>query len=153
MTEDRDFKRLVRERAAATGEPYQAARRALRAGPGGPEGGGGFAARVDVVFEKPAGRILGCTMERGTVARGMAVTVATPSGVQHHGVVVSLRHMWTDLESVSAGEYVEFGLLLDPPYDGPLPAHVTGGPAAAAAALPAGFEPATHGLGNRRSIP
>jgi hypothetical protein len=149
MTEDRDFKRLVRERAAATGEPYQAARRALRASL--EDGGGGFAARVDVVFEKPAGRILGCTMERGTVARGLAVTVATPSGVQHHGVVVSLRHMWTDLESVSAGEYVEFGLLLDPPYDGPLPAHVTGGPAAAA--LPAGFEPATHGLGNRRSIP
>jgi hypothetical protein len=56
----------------------------------------------------------------------MEVTVTTESGVRHHGTVVSLRHMWDDLESVTYLEFGEFGLLLDPPYTGPVPATVSG---------------------------
>lgn len=120
MTEDRDFKRVIRERAARTGESYQAARRLL-------EGRRGrFSAVANSTFNRPAGRILGCLMEAGTVARGMKVTVTTPSGETHEGVVVSLRHRWTELDTVSAGEFDEFGLLLDPPYAGSVPARVTG---------------------------
>lgn len=120
MTEDRDFKRIVRARAAKTGESYQTARRILE------RKRGRFSALANSTFDRPAGRVLGCIIEDGTVVRGMPVTVRTPDGVEHHGTVVSLRHMWDDLESVSSGEFGEFGLLLDPPYLGPVPAQVTG---------------------------
>src|SRR5688500_13601288 len=98
MTEDSDFKRLVRDRAAKTGESYQAARRVLE------RKRGRFSARALSTFDRPAGRVLGCFVEDGTVTRGMAVTVTTPEGVEHRGVVVSLRHRWDDVDAVSVGE-------------------------------------------------
>ena len=70
------------------------------------------------------GRVLGCIMEGGTVTRGTKVTVEAPNGVVHEGVVVSLRHRWDDLDSVSHGELREFGLLVEPAYLGSDPAHV-----------------------------
>src|SRR4051812_47929280 len=122
MTEDRDFKRLVRDRAAKTGESYQTARRILG------RKRGRFSALANSTFERPAGRVLGCIMEDGKVTRGMRVTVKTPGGDTHHAVVVSLRHMWDDVDSVSYGEFGEFGLLLEPNYLGPVPVQVTGEP-------------------------
>jgi hypothetical protein len=120
MTEDSDFKQLVRNRAARTGESYQTARRML-------EGKRGrFSARATVTFERPAGRALGCVMERGTVTRGMNVAVTAPGEVEHHAVVVNLRRRWHDVDSVAHGEFEEFGLLLEPAYLGPVPALVTG---------------------------
>ena len=83
-----------------------------------------FSARANVTFHKPAGRVLGCVLEQGTVTRGMPVTVLGPEGVEHHGVVVSLRHQWDDADAISTGE---FGMLLEPPYWGPVPAQVEGG--------------------------
>ena len=120
MTEDRDFKQLVRARAAKTGESYQTARRVLE------RKGGRFSARVASTFDRPAGRVLGCLLEEGRVTRGMEVVVTPPEGASHRGVVVSLRHRWTELDDVAVGDAVEFGLLLDPPYLGPVPARVTG---------------------------
>ena len=121
MTDDSDFKRLVRERMAKTGESHQAARRQLE------RQRGRFSARATEIFHVPSGRVLGCIIEGGEVVRGMTVTVATGDGTKHDGVVVSLRHMWDDVESVRyGGPYGEFGLLLDPAYAGPLPAQVTG---------------------------
>lgn len=120
MTQDRDFKRMVRERAAKTGESYETARRILE------RKGHQFSALANSTFHKPAGRVLGCIMEAGTVTRGMKVTVTAADGAKHHGVVVSLRHMWDDVESVSYGEFGEFGLLVEPPYLGYVPAQVTG---------------------------
>jgi hypothetical protein len=121
MTEDSDFKRIVRDRAAKTGESYQTARRVLT------KGRGGFSAVAMMTFYTPSGPVLGCVIDRGKVQRGMPVTVIAPGQPEHHGVVVSLRHMWRDLESVAYGEWDEFGLLLEPAYGGPLPAKVTGG--------------------------
>jgi translation initiation factor IF-2 len=121
MTEDSDFKQVVRGRAAKTGESYQAARRQLE------RKRGGFSARVTTRFQTKNGLVvLGCIMEAGKVTRGMTVTVTTDAGATHRGVVVSLRHMWEDLDAVSHGEWGEFGLLLDPVYEGPTPAQVTG---------------------------
>ncbi len=120
MTEDRDFKRVIRTRASKTGESYQAARRMLD---GSRER---FSALASATFHKPAGRVLGCTIESGTVTRGMRVTVTTADGAEHQGVVASLRHRWDDAESISLGEVVEFGMILEPAYVGPVPAHVTG---------------------------
>ena len=125
MTEDHDFKQLVRARAAATGESYQAARRRLA------DSGGGFAATALVAFPRPAGLALGCIVEAGAVRPGMAVTVASndPQRPPHRAVVVSLRHQWTDLDVVRFGAGPasgEFGMILDPPYLGPLPARVRG---------------------------
>ena len=121
MTDDGDFKRLVRERAAKTGESYQAARRQL-AGRRDP-----FSARAVTLFPTPSGPVLGCIIEGGEVTRGMAVGVTTGDGERHQGVVVSLRHHWTDLDAVRHdGPFEHFGLLLEPAYRGPLPALVTG---------------------------
>jgi translation initiation factor IF-2 len=119
MTDDSDFKKIIRDRAAKTGESYQTARRILE------RKSEGFSALANSAFNRPAGRVLGCIMENGKVTRGMKVTV-TAEGTQHQGVVVNLRHMWDDLESVSFGEFGEFGLLLEPAYLGPIPAQVTG---------------------------
>jgi translation initiation factor IF-2 len=120
MTKYSDFKRIVRDRAAKTGESYQTARRILE------RKQGRFSAIAKTTFDKPAGRVLGCIMEGGKVTRGMQVTVTSPGGVKHQGVVVSLRHMWSDLDSISYGEFGEFGLLIEPAYVGPVPAEVTG---------------------------
>ena len=118
MTRDRDFKRIIRDRAAKTGESHQAARRVL-------ERQRGFSALATTSFSKPAGRVLGCVMEEGRVTRGMKVTVTAP-GVTHHGVVVSLRHRWDDVDAVSLGQFQAFGVLLEPAYDGPIPAQLSG---------------------------
>ena len=121
MTDDADFKQIIRDRAAKTGESYQAARRQLE------RQRGRFSARAVEVFYKPTGVVLGCIIEGGEVTRGMTVTVVTGEGSTHEGVVVSLRHMWDDLDSVRyGGRYGEFGLLIEPAYAGPLPAQVTG---------------------------
>jgi hypothetical protein len=121
MTEDRDFKHHVRERAARTGESYQAARRQL-------ERRRRFSARVVQQFRTPRGIALGCIIEAGQVRPGMPVTVVSDAGEpRHRAVVVSLRRWWTDLDDLRyEGEALEFGLLLDPPYTGPVPARVTG---------------------------
>jgi translation initiation factor IF-2 len=120
MTDDSDFKRLVRERMAKTGESYQAARRVLE------RKRSRFSAIVKTTYDRPAGRVLACIIEDGTVTRGMTVTVTAPSGETHRAVVVSLRHMWLDLESISYGEYGELGMILEPGYAGSTPAHVSG---------------------------
>jgi translation initiation factor IF-2 len=79
------------------------------------------------VFDMPNCKVLGCIIEGGEITRGMTVTVATGEGPRHEGVVVSLRHMKDDLDSVRyGGRYGEFGLLLEPAYAGPIPAQVTG---------------------------
>ena len=117
MTEDRDFKQLVRQRAAKTGESYQAARRQVE------RGRPRFEAAVKAMFRTPAGLVFGCVVETGAVRPGMAVDVWLGGEVVHAGTVASLRHTWFDREVVSEGE---FGLLVDPAYDGPLPDRVTG---------------------------
>jgi translation initiation factor IF-2 len=119
MTEHQDFKRIIRDRAAKTGESYQTARRILE------RRRGRFSALANSTFDRPVGRVLGCIMEDGKVMRGMPVTVTTADGAKHHGVVVSLRHMWDDVDSVAYGEFGEFGLRLEPAYLGPVPAQVT----------------------------
>ena len=123
MTDDRDFKQLVRDRAAKTGESYQGARRQLER-----RRNGGFSARATQLFPTPSGPALGCIIERGEVHRGMTVTIASGGpGTKHVGVVVSLRHRWTDLETVRHdGRDEQFGLIVEPPYTGPVPARVTG---------------------------
>ena len=120
MTKRSDFKRIIRDRSAKTGESYQTARRILD------RKQGRFSALAKTTFHKPAGCVLGCIMEAGTVTRGMKVTVTAPNGLVHEGVVVSLRHMWSELESISYGEFGEFGLLIEPGYAGPVPAQVAG---------------------------
>jgi hypothetical protein len=54
MTEDKDFKQIVRDRAAKTGESYQATRRTLE------RKRGRFSALANSTFERPVGRVLGC---------------------------------------------------------------------------------------------
>jgi translation initiation factor IF-2 len=87
---------------------------------------GRFSAVATSTFQKPAGRVLGCRIEDGTVTRGMPVTVTTPDGGEHRGVVVSLRHRWDDAASISVGEHLEFGMILEPSYLGPVPARLRG---------------------------
>ena len=120
MTEDRDFKRVVRERAAKTGESYQAARRQLEVHDRP------FSARVEAIFRTPDGLALGCIVEQGRVSRGMNVTV-TGDGVAHQATVTSLRRSMWDVDAVAAGDLThgEFGMIVEPPYVGPLPARVT----------------------------
>lgn len=121
MTGDRDFKALVRQRAAKTGESYPAARRQLRGKQ--PR----FAARAVAIFRTPAGLAFGCVVEAGSVSRGMGVTVIG-DGVAREATVLSLRRSWWDVDRVAAGESAdsEFGMILEPPYIGPLPARVIG---------------------------
>jgi hypothetical protein len=120
MTEDRDFKDLVRQRAEKTGESYQTARRQL-------EKQAAFSARLEAIFYTRSGIAFGCIVEDGRVSRGMRVTVAG-HGITHHATVASLRRSWRDVDSVVADESADrkFGMIVEPPYAGPLPAHVTG---------------------------
>jgi hypothetical protein len=121
MTEDRDFKNVVRARSAKTGESYQAARRQLE------RSRDAFSARVNTRFTTSDGRVvLGCTIEAGAVTRGMTVTVTTDDGDVHRGVVANLRHFSEDLDAVAHGERVDFGMVIDPAYEGPTPAQATG---------------------------
>ena len=109
MTEDRDFKRVVRERSAKTGESYQAARRQLEAR------GGGLSAPVYALWEHPAGLVLGCHVEQGQLTLGMSVTVLAGEEVLHEGIVASLRVGKEDRAVVTEGDC---GILLDPPFRG-----------------------------------
>lgn len=108
MTEDSDFKKVVRERSAKTGESYQAARRQL-------EGRGQLSAPVYALWEHPAGLVLGCHVERGQLTRGMAVAVLAGDEVLHEGTVASLRVGKDDQAVVTSGDC---GILLDPPFRG-----------------------------------
>jgi translation initiation factor IF-2 len=121
MTEDRDFKRVVRVRAEKTGESYQAARRQLE------QKRSPFVARVKALFRVESGIAFGCLVEHGKVTRGMRVAVVLNDEVIHQGIVASLRHGQADVDSVAEGQFsAGFGLLVDPPYNGPVPDTVTG---------------------------
>jgi translation initiation factor IF-2 len=109
MTEDRDFKKVVRARAAKTGESYQAARRQLEAR------GTRVSAPVRALWEHPAGLVLGCHVEHGQLARGMTVTVLAGDEVLHEGTVTSLRVGKLDQAVVTSGDC---GIMLDPPFRG-----------------------------------
>lgn len=115
MTENRDFKNLVRKRAAKTGESYQAARRQVEGQPGR------FSARVNATWPHPAGLVLGCHVEQGHLAKGMQVTVLAGDTVVHEGVVASLRVGKGDEDVVTSGDC---GVLLDPPFHGYLEGEV-----------------------------
>jgi hypothetical protein len=121
MTEDRDFKDLVRKRAAKTGESYQAARRQLkRPAP--------VVVRVHAIFrtqDPPGGLAFGCVVERGRIARGMSVALSIGDEEVHRGTVASLRVAKYDIDAITEGEG-PFGLMIDPPYDGRMPEFVTG---------------------------
>lgn len=129
MTEDRDFKDLVRARAEKTGESYQAARRQLE------QKRPTFIARVTSLWRatsggrETSGIAFGCLIDQGKVTRGMRVTVILNDEVVHEGVVASLRNGREDVDSVAEGEFPSgFGLLVEPPYtyNGTVPHAVTG---------------------------
>lgn len=109
MTEDRDFKKVVRQRSAKTGESYQAAKRQIERQPGR------LSARVAALWAHPAGLVLGCIVEQGTLTRGMAVTVMAGGNVVHKGTVASLRRGKHDEAVITSGEC---GILLEPPFHG-----------------------------------
>jgi translation initiation factor IF-2 len=107
MTEDRDFKKVVRERSAKTGESYQAARRQI-------EGKQGLSARVSGVF-RPAdadGLALGCIVDEGRLTVGTPVTLMAGETIIHTGTVASLRRGKDDQDAVASGEC---GVTFDPP--------------------------------------
>ena len=121
MTEDRDFKRVVRARADKTGESYQAARRQLE------QKRPHFVVRVTSMFRTPSGIAFGCFIDQGKVSRGMRATVTLNEEVIHEGVVASLRHGQVDIDSVAEGQLsAGFGLMVEPNYNGPVPDAVTG---------------------------
>ena len=112
MTEDRDFKDVVRKRAAKTGESYQAARRQLQGR------SGGVSADVYALWAHPRGLVLGCVVHAGALAEGMEVTVLAGlegDTVVHRGTVASLRVGKEERRSVTSGEC---GITLDPPFLG-----------------------------------
>ena len=116
MTEDRDFKNVVRKRAAKTGETYQAARRQLR--PPAP-----VVVRVQALFrtlDPPSGIADGCVVETGRITRGMSVALSIGDEVVHRGTVASLRVAKYDIDAIAEGQG-PFGLLVEPPYEGPMP--------------------------------
>ena len=115
MTEDRDFKKVVRERSAKTGESYQAARRQLEPRPAG------LSAPVHALWEHPTGLVLGCRVEHGRLAVGMQVTVLASDTVLHEGTVASLRVGKDDEPVVDSGHC---GILLEPPFRGYVGSHV-----------------------------
>jgi translation initiation factor IF-2 len=109
MTEDRDFKKVVRERSAKTGESYQTARRQVE------RRGGRLSAPVYALWEHPAGLVLGCVVEQGRISLGMPVTVLADDTVVHQGTVASLRVGKDDQTVVTSGEC---GVILEPPFHG-----------------------------------
>jgi translation initiation factor IF-2 len=109
MTEDRDFKKVVRKRSAKTGESYQAARRQVERQPAG------LSAPVYALWAHPAGLVLGCRVEAGQIDRGMPVTVMAGDTVVHQGTVASLRRGKVEQDVVTSGDC---GILLDPPFHG-----------------------------------
>ena len=111
MTEDRDFKKVVRARSAKTGESYQTARRQVERQPI-------VSARVAALWEHPNGLVLGCIVDEGRLTRGMSLSVLAGERVVHQGTVTSLRRGKEDLDVVTSGEC---GVLLDPPFLGYVP--------------------------------
>jgi translation initiation factor IF-2 len=112
MTEDRDFKKVVRERAAKTGESYQTAWRRLEGGPAR------LSATVRALWQHPSrGLVLGCVVEEGKLVPGMPVTVLAGETVIHEGTVASLRVGKEDRDVVTSGEC---GITLNPPFHGAL---------------------------------
>ena len=112
MTEDRDFKKVVRKRSAKTGESYQTARRQIERQPAR------LSARVGALWAHPAGLVLGCIVDEGRLTRGMPVTVMAGDNVLHQGTVASLRRGLEDQSVITSGEC---GILLDPPFLGYVP--------------------------------
>ena len=108
MTEDRDFKKVVRERSAKTGESYQAAKRQLERQPR-------LSAPVYALWAHPTGLVLGCKVEQGALRLGMPVTVMAGDSVIHQGTVASLRRGTEDQAVITEGDC---GILLDPPFHG-----------------------------------
>jgi translation initiation factor IF-2 len=113
MTEDRDFKNLVRRRAEKTGESYQAARRQLERHIKGAQA----SARVERVFRAPFGVVIGCVVERGTISRGNSAVVLHDGRPVHEATIAAVRHLNSDIDGAPAG--LQCGLLLDPPYEEP----------------------------------
>lgn len=109
MTENRDFKDVVRKRSAKTGESYQTARRQIESQPVR------LSAPVNALWAHPAGLVLGCSVEEGQITRGMPVTVMAGDTVLLHGTVVSLRRGKDDHDVVTSGDC---GILLEPPFHG-----------------------------------
>ena len=109
MTEDRDFKNVVRKRSATTGESYQTAKRQVERQPDR------LFARVNALWAHPAGLVLGCIVDEGRITRGMPVTVMAGDSVLHQGTVASLRRGKEDQDVVTSGEC---GILLEPPFYG-----------------------------------
>ena len=109
MTEDRDFKKVVRKRSAKTGESYQAARRQVARQPAQ------LSARVNALWAHPAGLVLGCVVDEGRSTRGLPVTVMAGDTVLHQGTVASLRRGKADQDVVTSGDC---GILLEPPFHG-----------------------------------
>ncbi len=109
MTEDRDFKKVVRKRSAKTGESYQAARRQVERQPAR------LSAQVNAAWAHPDGLVLGCNVQQGQIARGMSVTVMAGETVIHQGTVASLRIGKEDRDVVTSGDC---GILLEPPFHG-----------------------------------
>ena len=126
MTEDRDFKKIVRERSEKTGESYQAARRQLE------RRSNGLQAPVYAQWAHPAGLVLGCVVEKGELRLGMPVTLLAGENVIHQGVVASLRVAKDDRAVVTSGEC---GILLDPPFHGYVQREIDEEALAAAGAL------------------
>ena len=133
MTENRDFKNVVRKRSAKTGESYQAARRQVERQPAAR-----LSARVHAMWEHPRGLVLGCVVDEGRLTQGMTVTLLAGDSVLHQGTVASLRRGKDDQTVVTSGEC---GILLDPPYLGYVPADDEG----AQAQLPGALKPVMIG--------
>ena len=123
MTEDRDFKKVVRRRAAKTGESYQAARRQLERRINDAR----TRALVEIVVRTPGGVVIGCRIERGSIGRGDNVVVLHEGHPVHEAVVAAIRNFQADIEVASAG--AQCGLILDPPFNGSLADEVLGDPA------------------------
>ena len=112
MTEDRDFKKVVRKRSTKTGESYQTAKRQIERQP----------ARLSApvyalwaLWAHHVGLVLGCVVDEGQITRGMPVTVMAGDTVLHRGTVASLRVGKEDQAVVTSGEC---GILLEPPFHG-----------------------------------
>lgn len=133
MTEDRDFKQVVRQRSEKTGESYQASRRQVE------RQTAGLSARVGAMYAHPSGLVLGCIVDAGRLTLGMSVTVLAGDVALHRGTVASLRRGKDDQAVVTAGEC---GILLDPPFHGYLPIEADKVPEAAGALRPVVIGPA-----------
>ena len=128
MTENRDFKKVVRKRSAKTGESYQTARRQVERQPAR------LSARVPALWAHPAGLVLGCIVDKGRITRGMPVTVLAGDRVLHQGTVASLRRGKEDQAVVTSGEC---GIMLEPPFLG----YVADGSAEARVEIPGALKP------------